>query len=134
MYVLLYILSLCQQNQKHMAHKISSFRFSVDGLRIQSTNGLTTSTLTLAPCATCDLLKDAGAIEDFTTDGNGEPVILYSDSSEPQGYGYEPWYRFVTTFAFTHRHAEILLEHKEQRKAFRRTQAIIVQLLSPLAA
>ena len=115
-----------------MNTKILSFAFNVNGLEIAIINDNGITTKKFDACATCNLLKRFGSIEDFTTDKNGEPVILFSDNSEPKGYGYQLWCDFVKSFYFTHRTAEILIEFEEMQMASRKFQARIKALLAPL--
>lgn len=86
-----------------MNTQIKNFSLSVVGLTINN--------LSFCPRATCELLKEAGFIEDWTTDNNGEPVILYADHHEPNGFGFEKWYRFQQRFFINERVAQMLLEH-----------------------
>ena len=113
---------------------ISSFGLSLEGLQLSYTLDSQTTTVQFDACATCTLLKAAGIIEDFTTDRNGEPVILYSDSYEPAGYGYELWHRFVHSFPISLRIAEMIIEYREETTARQKTIAQINYLLSPLQA
>jgi hypothetical protein len=107
---------------------------TIDGLTlIYSVNGQKITAKYDAP-ATCDLLKNAGLIEDFTTDSNGEPVVLFSDNNTPVGYGYELWCDFIKSFPFCDRVAEMLAEYRENYKAFARIIGKCNYLLHPLQA
>ncbi|MBD0289217.1 MAG: hypothetical protein ICV79_27935 [Flavisolibacter sp.] len=111
---------------------ITHYSLTTEGLQLSYTFDGQHTNLSLDACSFCELLKEAGAIEDFTTDGNSEPVILYSDSNEPVGYGYELWCDFIKSFPFNSRVAELLIEHRESTQTYRRTVATIDYLLSPL--
>jgi hypothetical protein len=110
------------------------FNFNCTGLHFSYFANGVRNIVKLDPCATCDLLKSAGLIEDFTTDRNGEPVILFSDNNEPQGYGYELWFQFVESFPLSNRVIEILAEYREQSRRTKKQLATIIYLLSPLKA
>src|SRR5437868_4699734 len=93
---------------------ISGYAFSLEGLKISFTKDRQRTTLSFDPLSTCDILKATGLIEDFTSDKNAEPVILYTDSQEPQGYGYELWYRFIKSFPVTMDLLQSILERRQE--------------------
>lgn len=117
-----------------MATQLINFKFSINGTEIIYASSGEKTRLVLDAAATCEELKSLGAIEDFAIDRNGEPVVLYSDANEPVGYGFEPWCLFLQSFPFNQRVAEIIVESREDRKAFREFQNRIIRLLSPLKA
>ena len=119
-----------------MAHRITiiGFSLSLQGLKIIYQKEDQANSIQYDPCAACDFFKTAGLIEDFTTDPNGEPIILYTDQDEYHGYGYELWHRFVKSFYLTRRMVELLIEGKESQKQFLRTIATINYLLTPLSS
>lgn len=108
------------------------FIFDVNGFVAKYSYKGRTTTLTLCPAAFCDLLAEAKQIEDFTLDGNGEPVILYTCNIFPQGYGFEHWCAFVRFFPISYRMAVALLQYREDRNAHHRFQVVVNNLLSPL--
>lgn len=93
-------------------------------------NGLTVENYSFCPKATCDLLQQMGLIEDFTTDRNGEPVILYADSKENQGFGYCLWHDFIKSFFINERVAEMVLEYKTSTELLAETVNTINYLLN----
>lgn len=115
---------------------LKNFNFNVTGLKLNYSINKTNYSLILDPLATCSLLHNAGLIEDFSTDTNGEPVILFTDKNENRGfgYGYELWCYFVKSFLFTNRIAEMLVEYREEKKATNKALGIIKYLLQPLKA
>jgi hypothetical protein len=112
-----------------MSH-IKSFSISIQGLQLSYSNKV----LKYDACATCELFKKVGFIEDFTQDNNGEPVILFADSNEPQGFGYELWCYFVKSFPSSLRVAEMLIEGLEANDSAVRAISVINKLLQPLKA
>ncbi|HEV7333247.1 MAG TPA: hypothetical protein VGN63_19585 [Flavisolibacter sp.] len=110
------------------------FMFNIEGLNITYVYRRQTTHLQLCPKATCQLLKEAGLIEDFDIDSNGEPVILFSDYTMPPGYGFDRWNLFVCTFRLSHRMATKLMEYREDRLSSQDFQDQISHLLSPLQA
>jgi hypothetical protein len=113
---------------------VTNFTLTVDGLTLTYTFNGQTTTAKYDPSATCSLLKGAGFIEDFTTDNNGEPVILFSDNNHPVGYGFELWCHFVKSFFLNDRVAQMLAEWKERCKNVARFNGRINYLLYPLKA
>jgi hypothetical protein len=113
---------------------IGSYKFNLEGLEITYSNHGHTTHLTLCPKATCQLFQDAGLIEGFDIDQNGEPVILFTDSSFPAGYGFDYWNSFVCFFRLTYKMAVKLMEYWEDRKGSKTFQAAVSNLLRPLAA
>jgi hypothetical protein len=113
---------------------LTGYRLSLDGLTLSYTKNSIYYCASFDPCATCAFLQQASAIEDFTLDKNSEPVILYSDNNEPQGYGFELWHQFVKSFPLCEKLAFLLLEYKIQREEHAQFQATVNHLLSPLAA
>jgi len=95
---------------------INSFSFTINGLKISFIEDNEKTILSFDPLATCDLFKNIGFIEDFTTDRNGEPVILFTDKNFPQGYGYELWCDFVKSCPNQKRIAEIIIEHRQEQE------------------
>ena len=113
---------------------INSFSLTIAGLQISYAKSGANFITNYDPLATCNLLKDAGLIEDYTGDKNGEPVILYTDNNEPQGYGFELWCYFVKSFPMGSEVAQMLIEYKEGRKVYNTVMAKINYLLHPLKA
>jgi hypothetical protein len=114
---------------------INNYAFSVNGFHLNYSTQQQSFDLTFDAKATANLLKQAGIIEDFDLDKNGEPVILYTDSMYGRPVsGFCLWCDYVKTFRFIGRHAEILAEHIEGRKSFMKTKAVISNLLQPLTA
>lgn len=113
---------------------LGRFTFDLQGFCATYAYKGETTSLTLCLAALCDLLKETKLIEDFTLDRNSEPVILYTDNKFPPGYGFEYWSAFVKFFPISYRMGVKLLEWREERRKHREFQAIIVSLLSPLAA
>ena len=116
-----------------MSPTVNSYSLSIDGLSIAYTSGTEKTILNFDAKAACNLFEDAGMIEGFDIDKNGEPVIYYTESI----YGrkaacYCLWFEFVKTFPFIQRHAEILVEHQTDPREFKKTYAKINYLLSPL--
>lgn len=114
--------------------QINSFSLTITGLQIHYTKDGVNFHNSYDPLATCNVLKDAGLIEDFTMDKNGEPVFLYSDSNEPQGYGYELWCYFIKSFPMGSEVAQMLIEFKEGREVYNTVMTQINYLLYPLKA
>ena len=104
---------------------IKFFSFSVLGLKVVTSN----KTVTLDPRATCELLQSLNQIDDFTSDRNGEPVILFVDHQEPTGYGYQMWCDFVKTFRMMKSEVRVLVQHLDDQACFARSRAIIANLL-----
>jgi hypothetical protein len=117
-----------------MSIHIIHYNFSTDGTQITFSAGRTQTTLSFDAPATCQLLQDIGAIEDFTLDANGEPVVLYTAPAHPLGYGYAHWCDFVKTFPLSRRTAEIILEDRYRTATHHLFQAKVIQMLSPLQA
>lgn len=113
---------------------LSGWRLSVDGFSLSYTQDGVSHSTSFDPCATCAFFKDCTLIEDFTQDSNGEPVILYTDGNEPQGYGYELWHRFAKSFPLCDELAFALLEYKISREESEAFQTRVESLLAPLAA
>jgi hypothetical protein len=112
---------------------VQSFSFSIEGLTVTFTKGISTSTLILCPAATCDLFAQLGAIEGFDLDKNNEPVILFTDNQYGRpATGWDVWANFVKRFPLTERMVQIFMEYKEERKAHKRFQGKIKYLLFPL--
>lgn len=74
------------------------------------------------PCATCEFLKGLRIIEDFTLDKNGEPVIMFTDSNKPEGYGFALWCSFIKSYPFQRRHFEIFAEDRTTTWNFKNLQ------------
>lgn len=111
-----------------------NYTFNLQGLNITYKVGAKTTQIVLCPKATCQLFQDAGLIEGFDIDQNGEPVILFTDNQFPAGYGFEYWSGFVVFFKLSRKMAAKLMEYREDRKASQTFQAIVNRLLQPLAA
>lgn len=114
---------------------VTSYSFSVNGLSITYTFKGQTTTWTLDPKAACDVFQTVGIVEGWDTDKNSEPVILWQDRM----YGRPVvehclWVDFVKTFPFIQRHAEIIIEDRERRKASRQFHVTMNRLLLPLQA
>lgn len=110
------------------------YTFNIKGLDITYTCKGETTHLQLCPKATCQLLEDAGLIEGFNIDQNGEPVILFTGDNVRAEYGFDSWSSFVCTFPLSYRMAVKLMEYRESRKAHLSFQATVNHLLSPLKA
>jgi len=93
---------------------ILSASLTLSGLSITHTNG----SLTLCPWNTCQALQDAGMIEGFELDSNGEPVILYTTKDTAAGYDGQRWCEFVKSFRLTNRYAEMIIEARDEREGF----------------
>jgi hypothetical protein len=113
---------------------LNSFSFTLAGLQFNYLVNGKNTILSLDPKATCSLLQVAGMIEGFDTDSNGEPVILFTDHSYPEGYGFDQWCYFVKFFPISYRIAQTLVEYREENKAFRKAEAKIIYMLQPLQA
>lgn len=113
---------------------INRFYFNVEGINIAYNYKGKTTHLQLCPKATCQLLEDAGMIEGFDIDENGEPVILFTDDHVRTQYGFDRWNSFVCTFPLSYRMAVKLLEYREARKDHFEFQELISELLLPLQA
>lgn len=114
---------------------INNYAFSVNGFHLNYSASRKTFDLTFDAKATADLFKKAGIIEDFDFDKNGEPVILYTEVLYGRpATGFCFWCDYVRTFGFINRHAEIIAEYIESNKSFRKTEAVISQLMQPLTA
>lgn len=113
---------------------LNSFRFDLHGLQLDYDVDGEKSILIFDPCATCDLLKYNKLIEDFDIDKNGEPVILFTDRTYPEGYGFDQWISFVVFFPIKFRTAQLLLESWKDKQQFEKDEATIGELLSPLEA
>jgi hypothetical protein len=113
---------------------IGRFTFNLHGLNITYKHKGETTHLSLCPGAICDLLTEAGLIEGFDLDQNGEPVILFTSDPVRSQYGFDRWNSFVCTFPISYRMAVKLLEYRESRKASRSFHSTIDYLLQPLKA
>jgi hypothetical protein len=87
---------------------INNFGLSIEGLQINNKF--------FCPKATCDLLDQMHLIEAWSTDSNGEPVILFEKEVDADGAwgtttGFEFWCHFIKSFFFSQRVAEMVLEH-----------------------
>jgi hypothetical protein len=113
---------------------IGTFAFNLKGFDvIYSVKGVRTH-LRLCPKATCELLQEAGLIEGFEIDKNGEPVILFTDNTLPAGYGFDQWASFVCFFKISRQMAVKLMEYREDRKKSRSFQTKVNYLLKPAQA
>ena len=113
---------------------LNRFYFNLEGFNIVYRYKGQTTHLQLCPKATCQLLQDAGLIEGFDIDENGEPVVLFTSNEYPQGYGFDRWNSFVCFFPISYRMAARLMEYREDRKASQQVQTTKANLLSPLQA
>jgi hypothetical protein len=115
-----------------MQLSLTSFRFDVNGLQLDYTLDGENGSLSFDPRATCQLFKENSLIEDFDSDRNGDPVILFCDGTYPEGYGFDRWNSFVCFFPVNFRTAQLLIEAKFQGQQTRRDLARVSYLLSPL--
>lgn len=111
---------------------LNHFTFNINGLDVTYRYESQTTHLQLCPRATCQLLEDAGLIEGFDLDENGEPVILFTSDSVRSQYGFDRWNSFVCTFKLSWLMVLRLMNFREDRKASRIFQATVKNLLSPL--
>lgn len=111
------------------------FHLSTDGLTASYRYVEELNTFFFSPFQTCTLFKEAGLIEGFEEDEQtGDPVILYSDSSNSQGYNGCFWSDFVRSFPLTEQICFALIQYKVDRGESKAVQNLINSLLSPLAA
>lgn len=117
---------------------VTKVNFDINGLSVsyQKSSALRFEqhSLTLCPVATCKALKAARMIEGFEMDNNNEPVILFSTKDTAAGYNGQHWCDFVKSFRMTNRYAEMIIEAREEKKAFRKQYNIINKLMAPFAA
>jgi hypothetical protein len=104
---------------------LTSFAFSVEGFYLCYLYKHDTIRAFYDAKATAQLFQDAGFIEGFDLDKNGEPVILYTDETRPQGYNGAQWSDFLKTFPMQKRIAEMLAEYREERKHFKLLQNLV---------
>jgi hypothetical protein len=119
-----------------MKQKLSllGWRLSLDGFTLSYTKNSIYYCASYDPCAFCNLLKEAGQIEEFAQDENGEPVVLFSAPEHPLGYTYAVWTEVAHYFPMCDKMAFGLLQFKIERENHQRFQATVNNLLSPLAA
>ena len=113
---------------------IGAFTFNLKGFEATYSVNNVRTRLQLCPKATCQLLQEAGLIEGFDIDENGEPVILFTDNTYPEGYGFGRWASFVCFFKISYQMAIKLIEFKEDRRLHHLIQAKVISLLQPLHA
>jgi hypothetical protein len=113
---------------------IIKFSLDIKGLKISYFLNQQVYCLAYDPSSTCDLLESLEMIEGFETDSNGEPVILYTDKNEREGYGYEFWYQFIKSMPLSKRVAEIIIEASQDLIMFKKISKTIDWLLQPRKA
>lgn len=112
---------------------VLNYSFSLYGLSINYQYKGASNTIFFDPCAACEVFSKLRIIDDFQLDSNGEPVIIWEDRQYGcPAMGWCQWYQFAATFKVIQRHAEIIAEARENEKSFRKSEAIINRLLSPL--
>lgn len=111
---------------------LKGYALSIDGLQVSYQSCLDRYTLSFDPLATCELFKSVSLIEDFDRDSNGEPVILFTDTNESQGYGFELWHRFVQSFPFTEQMAALIADGHYQESSHRKLIDKVNALLTPI--
>lgn len=125
-----------------MKQLLTSFNLSIAGLQISYSANNSQNILNYDSKATCDLFEDLRIIEGFEIDyKTGEPVILgmrehdYEDQEGFVQWTSSPvaisWCDYITTYPFTHRHAELLAEELESNTAHRKILGKINSLLFP---
>lgn len=110
------------------------WRLSLDGFTFSYTKNGVYFSASYDPCAFCNFLKEAGQIEEFAQDENGEPVILLSAPEHPLGYSYSQWFEVARSYPLCDKLAFSLLQFKIERESHQQFQATVNSLLSPLAA
>ncbi|RYE53369.1 MAG: hypothetical protein EOP48_14555 [Sphingobacteriales bacterium] len=111
------------------------FHLLYDGLTASYQIGEDYDTLNLCPFETCQLLQDAGLIEGFTQDEKTcEPIILFTDITNPQGFNGDYWGSFLRSFPFDEQICSSLIQYQLDRKQSQSVQTLINALLSPLVA
>lgn len=111
---------------------VTHYSLTIEGMQLGLTAAGEKYQFTNCPKESCQVLKEAGLIEDFTIDKNGEPVILYADKNKPQGYGYELWCHFVKSFPNVLRVGQMIIEALQDSAVTKRNTMIINRMLSPL--
>jgi hypothetical protein len=111
---------------------VTDYSLTIEGMKLTMSAANETYVFTNCPKEACQVLKEAGLIEDFTIDKNGEPVILYTDKNEPKGYGYELWCHFVKSFPNVLRVGQMIIDAVIDVNVSKRNRLIVNRMLSPL--
>lgn len=114
---------------------LQKFTFNLNGFTASYSYKGENYTLTLDPAATCQLMQSAGLIEGFDINhATGEPVILFTDNTYPEGYGFGEWASLVVFYHLSYRKAQMMLERKHEAKEFHNFNALCNYMLQPLQA
>jgi hypothetical protein len=111
---------------------LNSFRFDINGLQFNYTKDGETFISSFDALATCNLFTEHKLIEGFDIDKNCEPVILFTDRTYPEGFGFDMWASFVHFFPVSYKIAAKILEMVLAKAQFDQDMQTIDRLLSPL--
>jgi hypothetical protein len=112
---------------------VNTFSLSIEGLKLAYAVSNQKTIIKLDARATCNLLQDLNVIEGFDFDKNNEPVIFFTVNTQGiNSTGFCFWCDFVKSYPFGQRHAEIIADHLESAKAYRKIINKINTLLQPV--